>query len=164
VPHPSIATSPRRHAVCARSERGTALVELALALPVLLLVLFGVIHLGKGVNYWIDGTHMANEAARFAAVDKNPGGGTLQAYVLGQADTNELKNGGTSAVKSPAQVCIDFPNGTSNVGDPVRATVKVTYNWLPLLQKATKVASTAITSTATMRLEATPSHYSAGCT
>jgi hypothetical protein len=112
----------------------------------------------------MDETHLANEAARFAAVDRNPGAsGTLQANVLSQADSNELRTGG-GTVAGPAQVCIDFPAGTAKVGDPVRATVRVTYDWIPILQPATRAASTTITSTSTMRLEAAPSNYSAGCT
>ena len=46
------------------SERGVALIEFALVLPFLLLVVFGMVDLGKAVNYWNDETHLANQAAR----------------------------------------------------------------------------------------------------
>ena len=46
-------------------ERGVALVEFALVLPLLLVLLLGMIDVGKAVNYWNDETHLANEAARF---------------------------------------------------------------------------------------------------
>ena len=82
-----------------RGERGAALVEFTLVLPLLLLLLLGMLEFGRVFNYWIDETHLANVAARFAAVDRNPGpGGTLQESVQGQADTGELKNGGTASV------------------------------------------------------------------
>lgn len=157
----SITRSIRRRI---REERGAALVEFALVLPVLLLLILGTIYFGAAFNYWIDETHLANEAARFAAVDRNPGpAGTLQQSIQQQADSNELRSGGTAAVPSPGQVCIDFPNGTQDVGDPVRATMSVTYHWLPFLGSHIGIAQTTITGSATMRLEAVPSTYSAGC-
>lgn len=142
------------------AESGVALVEFTLVLPLLLLVLFAILEFGKGFNYWIDETHLANEAARFAVVNKDPGSsGTLQDYILSQADTNELRSGGTASIPAKPQVCISFPNGTSKVGDPVKATVTLTYHWLPFL----KLVDTPITASATMRLEAVPSNYAAGC-
>jgi Flp pilus assembly protein TadG len=148
----------------ARDEDGSALVEFTLLLPVLLLILFGVLDFGRAINYWIDESQLANVGARYAAVNRNPGpGSTLQESVLEQADTAELRNGGTSSLPTPAQVCIDFPNGSSNVGDPVETTVTATYNWLPFLGDQIGFASTTMTGSATMRLEQAPSAYGAGC-
>lgn len=144
-------------------EAGAALVEFALVLPLLLLILFGMLEFGKAFNYWIDQTHLANEGARWAAVDKNPGGGSLQEYIASQANTSELRDGGTDSVPGAIEICIDFPNGTSQVGDPVRVTASAAYNWLPFLGDRVGVSSTAISASATMRLEAVPSAYSAGC-
>jgi Flp pilus assembly protein TadG len=148
-----------------REESGAALVEFALVLPILLVVLFGIADFGKAFNYWIDETHLANAGARWAVVDKNPGAGSgsLQEYVREQANTPELRDGGTSSVPGALQVCIDFPDGTSAVGDPVRVTVSSSYNWLPFLGDRIGVATTAMSGSATMRLEAKPTNYSAGC-
>jgi Flp pilus assembly protein TadG len=145
------------------AESGAALVEFALVLPLLLILLFGMLDFGKAFNYWIDETHLANEGARWAVVDKNPGSGSLQQYIQQQADTPELRNGGTSSVATPMQVCISFPNGTAEVGDPVHVTASVTYNWLPFLGSRVGIAQTTITGSSTMRLEATPTVYGAGC-
>jgi Flp pilus assembly protein TadG len=144
------------------SEDGAALVEFALILPILIVLLFGMLEFGKAFNYWIDETHLANEGARWAVVDNNPGTGTLQEYIQEQATTQELRDGGTASVPSPAEVCISFPNGTANVGDPVEVTVMTTYNWLAAL--GLDAASTQITGRSIMRLEATPTAYGAGCT
>ncbi|HYZ20453.1 MAG TPA: TadE/TadG family type IV pilus assembly protein [Gaiellaceae bacterium] len=146
-----------------RNEDGAALVEFALVLPILVLLLFAMVDFGKAFNYWIDETHLANEGARFAAVNKNPGGSSLQAYIQGQATTPELRNGGTASVPNPAQVCISFPAGTSNVGDPVRVSVSVNYNWLPFIRSKTGITQTTLTASSTMRLEALPTNFSAGC-
>ena len=55
-----------------RGERGQATVEFAFILPVVLLVIVGLIAFGKAFNYWLDMNHMANEAARWAVVNKVP--------------------------------------------------------------------------------------------
>jgi len=146
-------------------EAGVALVEFALVLPLLLLLLLGALDFGKAFNYWIDETHLSNEAARWAAVNKNPGpGATLQATIRQQADTPELRNGGSASIANPAQVCISFPSGTSNVGDPVRVSVSTTYTFLSFLgNKLGIVQNKQISASSTMRLEARPTNYSAGC-
>ena len=143
-----------------RNEDGQALVEFALVLPVLVLLLFGMLDFGKAYNYWNDANHLTAEAARFAVVNRKPDPGnaaTLQMQIRQQADTVELRNGGLSA--TAGQVCVTFPNGTSNVGDPVRVTMEFTYDFLAMLDFASKT----ITASSTMRLEATPSNYVAGC-
>jgi Flp pilus assembly protein TadG len=158
----------RLHPASLRDESGVALVEFALVLPLLLLLLFGMLDFGKAFNYWIDETHLANETARWAVVNNNPGSGSLQAWALSQADTAELQNGGTSSVPTQAQVCITFPTnsqtGTSGlVGDPVRVTVSVGYNWLPFVGNRIGSTSVTVVGDATMRLEAVPTNFSSGC-
>src|SRR3954471_14095003 len=91
-----------------RDERGVALVEFALVLPMVLLLLLGMIDVGKAVNYWNDETHLANEAARFAAVNNSPtkdasGNAvprSLNAAIVNEADSAELRSGGSSISKS----------------------------------------------------------------
>jgi len=144
-------------------EAGVAVVELALVLPLLMVLLLGILDFGRAFNYWIDQTHLANEAARWAVVNKNPGAGTLQQYIRNQGTTPELRNGGTPSVPSPLQICISFPNGTSRVGDPVQVTATSTFNWLPFLGSRMGVAQTTMSASSTMRLEALPTAYGAGC-
>ena len=148
----------------AGAEDGVALVEFALILPVLALFLFGMLDFGKAFNYWIDETHLANEGARWAVVNKNPASsGSLQEYIRSQVTSQELRNGGTSSVPSAVQVCISFPNGTSNVGDPVKVTLNATYSWLGVIASRMSVTQTTISGSSTMRLEAKPTAYGAGC-
>jgi Flp pilus assembly protein TadG len=148
----------------AGSEDGVALVEFALILPVFALLLFAMLDFGKAFNYWIDETHLANEGARWAVVNRNPSSsGTLQEYIREQATTPELRNGGTASVASALQACIEFPNGTSNVGDPVKVTVQTTYRWLGIVSARIGLTETTIAGASTMRLEAPPTNYAAGC-
>ncbi len=134
-------------------------------LPILAVLLFGMIEFGRAINYWIDATHLANETARWAVVNQNPGSAltpaqTLQQYVQSQATTNELRYGGTSAVPAAIAVTICFPSGLKTVGQPVRAKASVTYNWMPFIGSRIGLGSTTLVGSATMRLEATPTSYS----
>jgi hypothetical protein len=58
----------RRLRTRARPARGQALVELALVLPLFLMVLFGIIILGIGVFYQQQLANAARDAARFAVI------------------------------------------------------------------------------------------------
>jgi hypothetical protein len=140
------------------------LVEFALVAPLLFLILFGMLDFGRAFNYWLDSTHLANEGARWAVVNKNPASsGTLQHYIQQQADTGELRDGGSSSVPDPMEVCVNFPSG-GTVGQPVQVTATVTYHWLPFISDRINVLATTVTGSSTMRLEAVPTNYSAGCT
>jgi hypothetical protein len=145
-------------------ERGTAVVELALVLPLFLFIVIAMLHFGTAFNYWINETHLANEAARFAVVNKNPGGttATLQQYIQQQAETDELRDGGTGSVASPLEVCFEFPQGQV-VGGPVTVTVRTQYDWLPIISDRIASAHSTISGSATMRMETAPSNYGAGC-
>ena len=158
-------TETTAHAPKRARERGAALIEFALVLPVLLLVLFGVVDFAKAFNYWNDSTHLANEAARFAAVNNWPTKGTetLQSYIQGQADTAELRAGGTRAVASPLQVCITtFPSSGAGPGDSVTVAVNVDYNPLGFVSNRLNLTGPLnVDSTSTMRLETTAPDYAA---
>lgn len=143
-----------------RDESGTAAVEFAVVLPLLLLIVFGILDFGRALNYSNDATHLANEGARWAVVDSNPGAPsqTLQQYILNQANGTEMMDNAT--------VCIGFPaGGTPGAGYPVEVTVTVNFDWMPFLRNAVFGGNTSSTLTgkAVMRLERPPSGYGAGC-
>jgi len=163
-----------------REQKGVALTELALVLPLLLVLLLGMLDFGKAFNEWIDETHLANEGARLAAVNYCPD--TTQAdcgwaakgcpttgqnaclawYVGKDADVAELKGTGRAGdsyapAQNAAQVCIKYPDGASTaVGSPVAVTVQVQYHWLNYLTSRISLATTPILGSATMRLESPP--------
>jgi Flp pilus assembly protein TadG len=144
------------------------MVEMALALPLLLIVLLGILDFGRALNYWLDENNLAAQGARWASVNKNPGTGTLQQYIKSQADANELKNGGSPSVPTAAQVCVSFPTnaatGTSaQVGDPIKVSVSTNYHWLAYVSSKIGIMQTTVAGSSTMRLETTPTTYSAGC-
>lgn len=59
------------HARKRPSRRGQSLVEFALILPIFLLVLFGIVDLGRGVYAYNTIQNAAREAVRLAIVDQN---------------------------------------------------------------------------------------------
>jgi Flp pilus assembly protein TadG len=152
--------SPRRLATAlalARCQRGVAVVEFAVLVPVLLLLVLGIGDFGLAMNTYNNETQLANQGARLAVVNKNPGPGTLQEYVKSQGDTSDIR--------SNAFVGICFPDGNATVGHPVKVTVSIDHSWLPYLKNVLGLsASTAITGSAVMRLEQNPTNYTAnGC-
>ena len=56
-----------------RGERGQSFVEFTLIIPIAMVLILGVVDLGKATSYWLDSSHLANEAARAAAVGSCPG-------------------------------------------------------------------------------------------
>lgn len=130
------------------------MVEFALIATVLFILIFGILFLGRYITYQSDETHLAAEAARYAAVGQIPTGCAstqLAACIRVQADS-ELLNGSSDV--TPVSVCVaNGTGGSGNIGDPVTVTVKSSYKFLPIL----KIPTVNDTETATMRLEAAPS-------
>lgn len=145
----------RRAARRLLGERGVALVEFALILPVFCLLVFGIFDFGKALNYWLDTNQLANEGARWVVVNRNVG--SLPSYLRNQADSAELRSGGTDSVPTGLQVAVCYPNGAT-AGERVIVQTSVTYNWLPILGLG---APTTIRGTASMRLEQSPTNHPA---
>lgn len=141
-------------------ERGTVLVEFAFVLPLLLVLVLGMMDFGTAFNYWIQETHLSNEAARFAVVSRNPcadstpappaaecpnGAGTsLGDYIKKQIPDNmtELRNGITIEI------------ATATAGNPLTVKACYQYSWLPFLSGWIGFNPTMqLKGTATMRAE-----------
>lgn len=139
----------KRHRRDPRDERGVAMVEFALVIPVLLLVMAGLFEFGRAFTYWLDANHLANEGARWAVVDRLPPGATsTQGFVYSQAATADMQVG--------MSVCVRYdegkPGGTQDnaeIGDPVTIAVRRGFSFIPLLDQP----AITITGKSTMRLE-----------
>ena len=152
-------------------EAGTAVVEFALIVPVLLLIVFGILDFGRALNYLNDSTQLARSGARWAIVDKpfadldkwddSPCTGSLQECIRDNGVTGELRDNAT--------VCIEFGGdtpGDPQVGDPVKVTVDVEFTWLPFIgnEGLGGIASSTLEGSTVMRLEQRPTEYVSGCT
>ncbi len=142
------------------------MIEFVLVLPLLLVIMLGIVDFGRALNYWIDETHLANEAARFAAVGRNPGnedgGITLQQWIRNQAVTEELRSGAGDLQDAGMKVCLEFPPTGAQVGEPVKARVSTTFNFIPFLPDGSSLAAVEIAGASTMRLEAREDQFEAG--
>lgn len=129
-----------------RREDGVAMAEFALIVPVFLLLFVGITGFGQGFYYWLKTNHQANETARWAAVDGNPYGVSLQQHVI-----NEIGN------SAGTTVCINFENGTPAVGSylTVRVSKPLTFKiHLPLIPALD--TGFTIRGTSTQRIENLP--------
>ena len=64
-----------------RNEKGAAAVELALVLPILVVLVFGIIYFGTIFNDYIAVSHAARDGARLLAVESFDSDGELQTYI-----------------------------------------------------------------------------------
>ena len=151
-------TAARRHRQ--DPESGQAMVEFGLILIPLLILVVGIIQFGIGLNYWLDMQRIANQGARWAAVNNwppncpvgstvgdcdgtpNP---TLQTTLVQEALTQGLQNNVTVQVCYPAST----PSVTEIAGNPVRVRMDSPFKLLPILGWGT----INLRSEATMRLE-----------
>ncbi|HYL08406.1 MAG TPA: TadE family protein [Candidatus Udaeobacter sp.] len=91
-----------------RSQRSQALIEFSLVSPVLLLLLFGIVDLGRGIFYYDTLNHAAREGARTAVRASNqlPTNadvlGTVQAQMLGAPVTEPCPQGPVTSATPPA--------------------------------------------------------------
>ena len=124
-------------------------------IPLLLLLVVGLFQFGKVFNYWISLNHLANEGARWAAVDKVPGntaptGTQIKDYIRGQILTGDLQNKvGPNGIK----LCFVGASATQpQVGDAVTVLLAAPN---PISIFSLAIAIT-IRGSATMRLEQAP--------
>jgi Flp pilus assembly protein TadG len=92
-----------------RSERGSAFIETALALPLVLLVGIGVLELGRAYQTSQMLTNAAREGARVAALP-NPTAGAIDAKVRQYLQTDGLLSDATVGVNiNGSEVTVSYP-------------------------------------------------------
>jgi Flp pilus assembly protein TadG len=136
-----------------RQERGQALVEFAVVLPVLLLIILGILDFGQYMNYSNQESQMAAQGARLAAVAYQPAGSvTLQSYIVSQAQGGLGTQSGDVTKAAQAYVYYPASNTSGNpVGQQIRACVVATVT-LPV-ELLGVVPPLKMLETATMRIE-----------
>jgi Flp pilus assembly protein TadG len=127
-------------------ERGASLVELALVLPILLVVLLGALDLGRGVYVRTALATAARDGARFASVDPT-NVACIGAAAISRAPIPDL---------TVADVTVTPPL-TIDLGESIRVEVETTYRPLSALMVGI-AASDAITlrAAATMQIRSLP--------
>ena len=128
------------------------MVEFALILIPLLIVVVGIIQFGIGLNYWLDMQRIANQGARWAAVNNWPpdcprgsttcaSPNTLQETLHRQILTKGLSSSTT------IQIC--FPDGSKGIGHPVKVRLQTPFTFRAIM----KLGTINLEANATMRLE-----------
>ena len=138
-------------------ELGQALVEFALIAPLFLVLVVGIIQFGIGLNYWLDLNRIANQGARWAAVDKypncngtvgSPGCRTAPDETLETYLESEPISGGLQAL---IKICFE-DSAAGAVGEPVTVEAATRFQFLPILDMFT----VTLRGQATMRIEQLP--------
>lgn len=123
-------------------ERGQAVTEFAMVVPLFATLVFVCILFGKALYSYIQLTHSANEAARLAAVNEPPTGTTLCAFLNGEA-----------ALPKGVTLTISYPDTVSSTpqapGEPVTIKASTSASWVPIIGGSLG----NLTSSATMRIE-----------
>jgi hypothetical protein len=123
-----------------RGERGQAVTEFAMVLPLFAILVTVCILFGRALYVYIQLTHTANEGARLAAVDQ-PSSGTLCSYLAAEA---ALPKGVTVTISYPHPDA-GFP--AQGPPEPVTVTARTSASWVPF------IGVPNLTASATMRLE-----------
>jgi Flp pilus assembly protein TadG len=106
-------------------EKGQSLVEVALAMPVLILILVGILDLGRAYFTFVALSDAAAEGAAYAAIHPT---NTTQAVERAVDNSNGL------VVLEPSMV--NVIQGDLTVGSPITVTVEFEYQLLtPIIQE-----------------------------
>jgi Flp pilus assembly protein TadG len=128
--NPSTATSRR---VQRADDRGAALVEMAIMLPILVLLLFGIFEFGRAYNAKITLTHATREGVRVLSL-------------TGDADAAADRLLAASSPLDPALISISSTECVTGEPTSISASYPFSYN-IPLFGAAT----ISMDSTAVMR-------------
>ena len=145
--------------ICKRlgGEQGTALLETAMTLPLLLLVSVGIFEFGRAFQTWQVLTNAAREGARLAVM---PGAaaGAVDARVKSYLTSGQLDNVANATVVIDPDATVDIGGGATATASLVTVTYPFEFMVLQpvasLLVSGTKVGEPIVlTATATMRNE-----------
>jgi len=139
-------------------ETGQSLVEFAVVLPIFIVLILGILYFSRYENYANQETHLAEQGARWAAINVNPStnGQTLQQYIQSQASP-ELASG-SGDVTTPVQAWIYYsPSGQT-------ATVRVCVTATVTFPTPIGVPSTVIVESASMHTEQPRTNWTADAT
>ena len=161
-----------------RREDGQATVEFAIVIPLLLLLIVGIFEFGKAFNYWIDLNHLANEGARWAAVDKvppygsNPGESSptcdqIKQYLFSQMNTGDLQkkveakppDAPLKNIRLSVLIPPDRLDQTPQIGDAVEVSIQAPGYAIASLGESFNLGTVTLGAKSTMRLEQVPTWY-----
>jgi TadE-like protein len=150
VPAPELPRSRSYRPALRRDQRGQALVEFALVLPLLLMLFLGIVNFGRALDYYNQLTQLVGQGARAAAVNCNPDG-TCPATSIQSQLVNSYT--GQPELKQGEQVCI--MNVPTAIGQPITVKAKFTFSLWP--SAIIPIPAPTLTASSTQRAEVVPS-------
>jgi hypothetical protein len=122
------------YSVLGKTERGQEIIEFAIMFPILVLLAFGVLDLGRLFHASIVITNAAREGARYGTLNPDDLGGTINATLL------EALDSGIDLASSTVYVAC--PEGCSR-GTPVRVSIDYDFElaWSGILPFGTLTLS-----------------------
>ncbi len=128
-------------------ERGTAVLELALVLPLLVLLVFGTLDVGRAIYIKNALANAARDGARFASVDPT-NSACIQTVA---AQRSSLANLGAADVT--------ITRGSVDLGQPITVAVQSTYTPItPLVGSLIGSSALTLRSSATMEIRSVPAN------
>ena len=136
-----------------RSERGQNLIELALVMPLLILLLTGIADLGRAFYSYIQITNAAREGARAASRLPCDAGDAAQRAVYANRIVQSTRNEVDGAVVAPGDLTIAISprpveDGCQTAGQPI--VVTVSYPYATILSSGSGIASFTMSSSTAM--------------
>jgi Flp pilus assembly protein TadG len=123
-----------------KNQRGQAIVEMALILPLLLMLLMGMMEMGRIGNAYLTATHAARHGARYGAV----GGSNTEI-------TNKVLQAAPSF--DPSKVTVTIEPQNRGVGDDITVSVVYPIQLIAPLISGIVGNPVLVTSKVIMRLE-----------
>ena len=140
-----------------RDERGTALLEAALTVPLVLLISIGIFEFGRAFQTWQVLTNAAREGARVSVLP-NPASGAVEARVRAYLQSGQLSAYSTATVTVNRSATLEV-GGASVTASQVTVDYPFTFIALQPVARLVDQSSTAggaitIRASAVMRNEA----------
>lgn len=133
-----------------KSTHGSAMIEFALVLPMLLILVFGIIEFSIALYDKAVMTNASREAARAGAIFRTPALTNEQIITVA---TDACGNNLVSFANSSPQVTISKPGGAT-AGNPITVTITYEYTGLLLGELISPLTGTAnISASTTMLIE-----------
>jgi Flp pilus assembly protein TadG len=133
----------------ARNERGVALVEAAVTIPILLLIAVGIFEFGRAYQTWQILTNAAREGARIAVLPATDTA-TVESRVRDYMQSGQLENSQTAPVTINRGVNVVVNGATISVSDVI---IDYPFDFM-VLQPVARLVNAGSTSGASLTMRA----------
>ena len=131
-----------------RRRAGTSTVEMAIVLPLLLMMLFGIGEFGIAFTRWQSLTNATREGARVGVVFRSPcNAGTVTTQIDNTIQTFAATSGITATITT------NVTGACGGVGTPLNVTTSVPHNFVLLPGLAGLPSTINLNASSTMRNE-----------